>query len=95
MPVLLGDYLTLSCSSESLNVDWFLNDTLLSTNTTRMLVVPASLWCWDCTHAGEGQIVVHLNDSMFTPEVRNCIKNLVVVKHNFGRGAWKAKELKY
>ena len=43
MPVLLGDYLTLSCSSESLNVDWFLNDTLLSSNTTRMLVLPAVL----------------------------------------------------
>ena len=43
MPVLLGDYLTLSCLSEPLNVDWFLNDTLLSTNTTRMLVLLAVL----------------------------------------------------
>ena len=46
-------------------------------------------------HAGKVQIIVHLNDSMFTPEVTNCIKNLVVIKYNFGRGAWKAKELKY
>ena len=45
MPVLLGDYLTLSCSSESLNVDWFLNDTFLSTNSTKMLVLPAVLSC--------------------------------------------------
>ena len=46
MPVLLGDYLTLTCSTESLNnntVDWFHNDTVLLTNTTRMLVLPAVL----------------------------------------------------
>ena len=45
MPVLLGDYLTLTCSTESLNdtVDWFHNDTILSTTTTRMLILPAVL----------------------------------------------------
>ena len=46
MPVLLGDYLTLTCANESLNdntVDWFHNDTILSTTTTSSLVLPAVL----------------------------------------------------
>ena len=46
MPVLLGDYLTFTCSTESLNedaVDWFHNNTITSANTTRMLILPAVL----------------------------------------------------
>ena len=45
MPVLLGDYLILTCSSASAKdmVDWFHNATVLTSATSRMLAISSVL----------------------------------------------------